>query len=90
MVTTSITENGKPTDVSQMSSLSSWSSLLTTEAGIPSMASLAYGTPDVNSLVGKLDLYEALMASLSGVVTYGRGRDDQWLMEDVLRRSLLR
>lgn len=68
------------------SSLSSWASRVTMEAGLPSMANLAYGTPDVNTLVGALDSYEALMAS----VTYGRGRDDQWLMEDVLKRSLLR
>ncbi len=80
VVATSITE----------SSLSSWASRVTMEAGLPSMASLAYGTPDVNTLVGALDSYEALMASLSGGVTYGRGRDDQWLMEDVLQRSLLR
>ena len=80
VVSTSITE----------SSLSSWASRVTMEAGLPSMASLAYGTPDVNTLVGALDSYEALMASLSGGVTYGRGRDDQWMMEDVLKRSLLR
>ncbi len=88
VVAASIIENGKPADVNRMSSLSSWASRLTIDAGIPSMASLAYGTPDVNTLVGKLDSYEALMGSLSA--TCGRLRDDQWLMEDVLRRSLLR
>jgi hypothetical protein len=71
-------------------SLSSWASRVTMEAGLPSMASLAYGTPDVSTLVGALDSYEALMARLSGDVAYGRGRDYQWLMEDVLQRSLLR
>jgi hypothetical protein len=56
------------------------------------MASLAFGTPDVNTLVEKLDSYEALMASLSGgSIMYGKAQqDDQWVMEDVLRRSLLR
>ncbi|KAL3776105.1 hypothetical protein ACHAW5_002757 [Stephanodiscus triporus] len=90
VVATSITEHGDAIDAVRMSSLSSWASRVTMEAGLPSMASLAYGTPDVNTLVGKLDSYEALMASFSGGVTHGRVRDDQWLMEDVLRRSLLR
>jgi hypothetical protein len=90
VVATTITERGDAIDAVRTSSLSSWASRVTMEAGLPSMASLAYGTPDVNTLVGKLDSYEALMASLSGGVAYGRGRDDQWLMEDVLRRSLLR
>lgn len=90
VVATSIIENNKPADANRIPSLSSWASRLTIDAGIPSIASLAYGTPDVTSLVGKLDSYEALMGSLSGGATYGRVRDDQWLMEDVLRRCLLR
>lgn len=95
LVTTSILERGKSNDddaARTISSLSSWATRVSMEAGLPSMASLAFGTPDVNTLVEKLDSYEALMASLSGgSIMYGKAqRDDQWVMEDVLRRSLLR
>jgi len=95
LVTTSILERGKSNDddaARTISSLSSWATRVSMEAGLPSMASLAFGTPDVNTLVEKLDSYEALMASLSGgSIMYGKAQqDDQWVMEDVLRRSLLR
>lgn len=97
LVKVSILERGKLNDdiddaARTISSLSSWATRVTIEAGLPSMASLAFGTPDVNTLVEKLDSYEALMASLSGgSIMYGKAqRDDQWVMEDVLRRSLLR
>mmetsp|Transcript_12363 Transcript_12363/g.19581 ORF Transcript_12363/g.19581 Transcript_12363/m.19581 type:complete len:159 (+) Transcript_12363:2-478(+) len=74
--------------------LSSWASQVAMEAGIPSMASLAFGTPDLNALVGSLDSYETLVASLNGgglkSGSGARGRDDHWIMEDVLQRSLNR
>eukprot|EP00571_Detonula_confervacea_P007891 CAMPEP_0172331030 /NCGR_PEP_ID=MMETSP1058-20130122/61717_1 /TAXON_ID=83371 /ORGANISM="Detonula confervacea, Strain CCMP 353" /LENGTH=483 /DNA_ID=CAMNT_0013048279 /DNA_START=29 /DNA_END=1481 /DNA_ORIENTATION=+ len=86
-VANSIINNGNAN--AKTSSLSSWASQVTMEAGIPSMASLAYGTPDLNTLVGSLDSYESLMVSLNGVAD-GSGRDDHWVMEDVLQRSLNR
>lgn len=70
--------------------LSSWAGRATAEAGIPPMASLAYGTPDLDALVGSLDSYGSLVASLAGGVADGGGRDESWIMEDVLRRSLNR
>ena len=89
LVTTSILERGKLNDddaaARTISSLSSWASRVTMEAGLPPMASLAFGTPDVNTLVQQLDSYEALR-----LITINAQRDDQWVMEDVLRRSLLR
>ena len=97
LVTTSILERGKSNNddddaARTTSSLLSWATRVSMETGLPSMASLAFGTPDVNTLVEKLDSYEALTASLSGgSIMYGKAqRDDQWVMEDVLRRSLLR
>lgn len=75
-----------------LSSLSSWASHVTMEAGIPSMASLAYGTPDLNTLVGALDSYESLVASIngSGSKSGSGGQDDSWVMEDVLQKCLSR
>ncbi|KAL7540119.1 hypothetical protein ACHAXR_009872 [Thalassiosira sp. AJA248-18] len=72
------------------SSLSSWASRVTMEAGIPSIASLAYGTPDLSTLVGSLDSYEALVSDLNGGVATGGGQDDHRFTEDVLQRSLSR
>lgn len=72
------------------SSLSSWASRVTMEAGIPSMSQLAYGTPDVNALVNSLDSYETITANLNGDVSHGRGQNDHWVMKDVLQRSLNR
>ena len=72
--------------------LSHWASEITVEAGIPTMASLAFGTPDLNSLVGSLDAHDALMASLYGgnAGKIGGGDDTRWIVEDVLQRSLNR
>lgn len=78
-------------NTNQSSKLSSYVSRLTTEAGIPSMASLAFGTPDLSALVGSLDSHEALIASLGqgAFANYlGSGQDSRWIMEDVLQRSL--
>ena len=61
-----------------------------TEAGIPSMASLAYGTPDMNTLIGSLDSYESLIASTIISGAGAGGQDESWIMEDVLQRSLSR
>ena len=53
------------------------------------MASLAYGTPDLNTLVDSLDLYESMMATnLNRGVADGSGKDEHWVMEDILQRSL--
>ncbi|KAL7444533.1 hypothetical protein ACHAXH_008392 [Discostella pseudostelligera] len=72
-------------------SLSSWATHASANAGLPSMASLAYGTPDVNALVNSLDSYTALMGSEGGhAVGCSNLEDDYWVMEDVLRRGLHR
>ena len=71
------------------SGLSAWASQIATEAGIPTMASLAYGTPDLSSLVNSLDAYETLISDVYGVGEVG-GKDDRWFLEDVLQRSLNR
>ena len=82
-------------DVSELKSFSfaSWASKVTNDAGIPSMAMLAYGTPDLSTLVGSLDSYETLMTSLSGgnlSLIGGRNHDDHGIMEAVLQSSLHR
>ncbi|KAL7525876.1 hypothetical protein ACHAWF_001540 [Thalassiosira exigua] len=79
-------DGGRGTDVA---ALSSWASRMAEEAGIPSLASAAYGTPDWTALTSSLDSYEALTSSTSD----GGGgweEDDRWFVEDVLRRSLSR
>ncbi len=75
-------------------SLSSWATHVSVDAGLPSMASLAYGTPELHTLVNSLDSYAALMESESGHEV-GRSRsssmeDNYWVMEDILRRGLHR
>ena len=82
-------------DISELesSSLASWASEVTNDAGIPGMASLAYGTPDMKSLVGSLDSYETLMTSLSGgnsSLIGGSKHDDHDVMEALLQSSLHR
>jgi len=75
----------------QVASLVSWASQITMETAIPTMASLAYGTPDVHTLTSSLDSYDALMGSMAGVDAGIRAPvDDFALMEDVLHRSLNR
>ena len=78
----------------ESSSLASWASEVTNGAGIPNMASLAYGTPDMKSLVGSLDSYETLMTSLSGgkssLIGGSSKHDDHDVMEAVLQSSLHR
>lgn len=71
-------------------SLSSWASQVSADAGLPSMASLAYGTPDLNALVNSLDSYAALMGTEDGDIIGSRRQDDDWVMEDILRRGLHR
>ena len=59
--------------------------------GIPTMASLAFGTPDIHTLTDALDSYDALMGSMAGASAGIRApADDFALMEDVLHRSLNR
>ena len=89
-VANSIIHKGNDNDqVQVLSVLSSWASQVTMEAGIPSMASLTYGTPDLNTLVDSLDLYESMMATnLNRGVADGSGKDEHWVMEDILQRSL--
>ena len=62
------------------SSLSKWASSIAKGAGIPSMASLAFGTPDMKTLLDKVDAYGTLRG----------GGDDLYLMSEVLERSLNR
>jgi hypothetical protein len=71
-------------------SLSSWASQVSAAAGLPSMASLAYGTPDLNALVNSLDSYAALMGTEDGDIIGSSRQDDDWVMEDILRRGLHR
>ena len=77
----------------ESSSLAAWASEVTNDAGIPNMAMLAYGTPDMKTLVGTLDSYETLMTSLSGGNSSLIGdskHDDHDIMEVVLQSSLHR
>ena len=75
----------------QIASLLSWASQITIETAIPTMASLAYGTPDTKTLTGSLDSYDALMASMTDTNAGIRASaDDFAIMEDVLHRSLNR
>jgi len=83
-------KDGNNGNTNESSRLSSWATQVTMEAGIPSMASLAFGTPDLNTLVGSLDSYDALIASLNGGGIASGGGQDHWIMEDVLQRSLNR
>ena len=102
MVTSSILESSNTINSTmQVSSrvstpsLSSWATHMSVDAGLPSMASLAYGTPELHSLVNSLDSYAALMGSDSGQEV-GRSKssssmeDNYWMMEDILRRGLHR
>ena len=61
-------------------SLPEWASAITKQTNNPTMASLAYGTPDVETLIDKVDDYNTLR---------GIG-DDSFLIGDVLERSLNR
>ncbi|KAL9188750.1 hypothetical protein ACHAXT_007128 [Thalassiosira profunda] len=75
--------------VANDSSLSSWASRVSADAGIPSMASLAYGTPDVTALVGSVESYETLVASTSGGLASSSVQEDRFI-EAVLQSSLNR
>ena len=71
------------------STLSSWASNITREAGIPTMSSLAFGTPDLDTLSQKVNAYDTLR-ELREADCGIRGRmshDDSFLLE-VLERSL--
>ncbi len=87
----SIDEEGKTDGKVNVASLVSWASQITEETAVPTMASLAYGTPDINALTGSLDSYDALLGSMTGK-NYGirASSDDFAVMEDVLHRSLNR
>ncbi|KAL7517634.1 hypothetical protein ACHAWX_002541 [Stephanocyclus meneghinianus] len=75
---------------SPLSALSTWATNITHRAGIPSMASLAFGTPELNALLEKLDAYNALTESECNVVGVSRSHDRLILLEEVLERSLNR
>ncbi|KAL3779434.1 hypothetical protein ACHAWO_000160 [Cyclotella atomus] len=60
--------------------LTSWAVSISKEAGIPSMASLAFGTPDLKTLLDKVDAYSTLR----------RGNEGVYLISEVLERSLNR
>lgn len=85
-------DGGRKTDGRvQVASLSSWASQIAVDTAIPSMATLAYGTPDIHSLIGSLDSYEALIASMIGTnAGICASSDDFAVMEDLLHRSLNR
>ena len=55
-----------------LSDLSIWSTNITKEAGIPTMANLAFGTPDLKAFLEKLDAYNALMKSACNGIGDGR------------------
>ncbi|KAL7491451.1 hypothetical protein ACHAWT_000870 [Skeletonema menzelii] len=81
----------KTDDRVSVASLVSWASQITEESAIPTMASLAYGTPDINALSGSLDSYDALVGSMVGANNGIRASNDDFaLVEDVLNRSLNR
>ena len=65
---------------SDINSLSEWANAITKEAGIPTMASLAFGTPDMKTLLDKVDAYDRL---------YGHS-SDLYLLSEVIERSLNR
>jgi hypothetical protein len=67
-------------EIANGSDLTSWAAVVTKEAGIPSMASLAFGTPDLKTLLDKVDAYSTLQ----------RGNEDLYLLNEVLERSLNR
>jgi hypothetical protein len=75
---------------SSLSDLSTWAANITHQAGIPSMASLAFGTPELNALLEKLDAYNALIESECNGKGVGRSHDRWFLLEEVLERSLNR
>jgi len=89
-VARSIIDSGNGNQPVQLSSLSPWASHVTMESGIPSMAGLAYGTPDINTMMGSLDSYETLVASINGSSAIFSGQDDHRITEYVLQRSLNR
>lgn len=82
--------NGVNTDLAQFildnrsaknsTTLSEWATTISKETGIPSMASLAFGTPDMNALLDKVDAYSTLRV----------GNNDEYLLSEVLERSLNR
>mmetsp|Transcript_24714 Transcript_24714/g.51293 ORF Transcript_24714/g.51293 Transcript_24714/m.51293 type:complete len:510 (-) Transcript_24714:47-1576(-) len=80
--------NGSSTEDNLSWELSSWASRISTKAGIPTLASLAFGAPDLKSLVGALDSYESLMASFHGGCVFRRGANERWILEDILQKSL--
>ena len=86
-----IDDGGKTAGRVNVASLVSWASQITEETAIPTMASLAYGTPDINALTGSIDSYDALLGSMTGKnAGIHASSDDFAVMEDVLHRSLNR
>ncbi|KAL7463591.1 hypothetical protein ACHAXS_003942 [Conticribra weissflogii] len=70
------------------SQLFSWASSISAEVGIPTMSSLAFGTPDLNALVGALDSYESLITTSYGGNIFRGGESDRWILGDILQKSL--
>lgn len=86
-----IDDGGKTDGRVNVASLVSWASQIAEETAIPTMASLAYGTPDINALTGSLDSYDALLGSMTGKNAGIRASSNDFaVMEDVLHRSLNR
>ena len=86
-----IDDEGKTDGEVTVASLVSWASGIAEETAIPTMASLAYGTPDIKTLTSSLDSYDALLGSITGAKAGIRSTSDDFLvMEDVLHRSLNR
>lgn len=79
-IATSILENNNNEATLKHNDPSTWSAHIAKEAGIPSMASLAFGTPDVKTLLNKVDAYTTLK----------RSDNDLYLISEVLERSLNR
>ena len=79
-LTQSILDTQSNESNTQAESLPEWASAIIKRTNNPTMASLAYGTPDVKTLLNKVDDYATLR---------GMG-DNLYLIGDVLERSLNR
>jgi len=79
-VVNEITQSITCTHNNEQYNLSHWAENITKDAGIPYMASMAFGTPDIKTLTDKIDAYVTLRG--------GNSNDDLYLMSTVLERSL--
>ena len=80
VVSTALLDTIRSSESSDVRSLSEWATANAKEAGIPTMASLAFGTPDMKTLLNKVDAY----ATLTGE------NGDLYLLSEVIERSLNR